>query len=219
MQPGVISAIRFYRGAKSPLGYVAALYAAGGKVLGSVTMPSETGPVPGWQQAVFAPPIPIAANTSYIAAYYAPSGQYSDTWYGLTHTVSSGPLTAPAASLVGGNGVWVRGNSYPVYDYLDGNFFVDVAFTTTQPYLSIVVNPANPTIPSTTQPGAVVAHITPSWSNGSPFTGALSFGAPNFSHNGTYALDSNNDLIVNPNGPGVGAAGGSTQNVTVVATQ
>jgi hypothetical protein len=112
---------------------VARLYSAGGTMLGSVTMATESSSVPGWQQAVFSAPIPIAANTTYVAAYYAPGGQYSDTWYGLTSSVSNGPLTAPAASHIGGNGVWVRGLAFPTYDYLDGNFFVDVAFTSVAP--------------------------------------------------------------------------------------
>ena len=56
-QVGTISAILFYRAAKSPQGYVASLYTGNGTtLLGSVTMATESGPVPGWQQAVFAYP-------------------------------------------------------------------------------------------------------------------------------------------------------------------
>jgi hypothetical protein len=183
-------------------------------------MAQESGPVPGWQQAVFASPIPIAANTTYVAAYYAPSGQYSDTPYGLKQTISNGPLNAPAASLVGGNGVWKSGLAFPTGDWEHANFFVDVAFTpTAQSYLNISANPPNPTIPSTTVPGSVVAKLTVKWSDGSPFTGTLSFGPPNYSAGGVYALDSNSNLIISPSGPGVGSAGGSTENVTIVAKQ
>jgi hypothetical protein len=219
-QSGSISAIKFYRGATSPQGYVARLYSASGTLLGSVTMAQESRPVPGWQQAVFASPVPIAANTTYVAAYYAPSGQYSDTPYGLSQTVSNGPLNAPAASLVGGNGVRKNGLAFPTRDWEDASFFVDVAFTpTVQSYLSITANPPNPTIPSTTPLGSVVAELTAAWSDGSPFTGTLSLGAPNFGSGGVYALDSNNNLIISPLGPGVGSAGGSTENITIVATQ
>jgi parallel beta-helix repeat protein len=59
-QSGTISAIKFYRAAPSPRGYVALLFTAGGKLLGQVTMAQESGPVPGWQQAVFAD---LAQNT------------------------------------------------------------------------------------------------------------------------------------------------------------
>ena len=43
---GTISAIRFYRGATSPIGYIARLYSAAGKILGSVTLSTEFGPGP-----------------------------------------------------------------------------------------------------------------------------------------------------------------------------
>jgi hypothetical protein len=52
-QSGTISAIRFYRAAKSPNGYVARLYSAAGALFGSVPMAQESSPVPGWQAAVF----------------------------------------------------------------------------------------------------------------------------------------------------------------------
>ena len=218
-QTGTISAIQFYRGATSPQGYVARLYSAGGTLLGSATMAQESGPVPGWQKAVFASPIPIAANTTYVAAYYAPTGEYAVTHYSLSQAVSNGPLTAAAASAVGGNGVYKYYERFPTRDYENTNYFVDVAFVATTTYLSITSNPPNPTIPSTTPLGSVVAKLTAAWSDGAPFTGKLSFGPPNYSAGGVYALDSSNNLIISPLGPGVGAAGGTTENVTILGTQ
>ncbi len=220
-QAGTISAIRFYRAATSRLGYSVMLYSADGKtLLGYVKMKTESGPVPGWQQADFATPIPIKANTTYVAANYAPTGQYADTQHALRQTVTSGPLNAPAAPLVGGNGVWVRNRGFPHYTWNSSNFFVDVVFLPAgSRYLSIALTPANPTIPSTAPLGTVVAKITVTWSDGSPFTGTLSFGLPNSNGGGVYAIDSNNNLIIDPAGSGVGASGGSVQNVTIVATQ
>jgi hypothetical protein len=217
-QPGTISAIKFYRGATSPQGYVARLYSAGGTLLASVTMAKESGPVPGWQQAVFASPIPIAANTSYVAAYYAPSGQYAATPYGLNQAASNGPLTAPAASTVGGNGVYKANETFPTRDSENTNYFVDVAFVPTGTYLSLTVSPPSPTIPSTAPLGTVVVQLSAVWSDGAPFTGTLSFGPTDYSDGGVYALEGNN-LIINPSGPGVGSAGGTTEYVTIVATQ
>ena len=60
--------------------------------------------------------------------------------------------------------------------------------------------------------------ITASWSDGSPFTGTLSFGAPYSNDNGTFAI-LDNSLIIDPAGPGVSALGDTAQNVTIVATQ
>jgi Domain of unknown function (DUF4082) len=218
-QPGTISAVNFYRGAKSPQGYDASLYSGSGTLLGRVTMAQESGPVPGWQQAVFAFPIPIASNTTYVAAYYAPTGEYAATPYGLSQAVSNGPLIAAAASAVGGNGVWNQYEGLPSQDYQNTNYFVDVAYVPTGRFLGIISNPPNPTIPWTAPLGSVVAQLSGVWSDGTPFTGKLSFGPPHYTAGGVYALDSNNNLIISPLGPGIGSGNGTTGTITIVATQ
>src|SRR5262249_46084690 len=91
-QGGRISGIRFYRGATSPAGYVARLYSAAGGLLGSVALAKESDPAPGWQTALFPSPISIAANTTYVAAYYTPNGKYADDYYGLNTSKTNGPL-------------------------------------------------------------------------------------------------------------------------------
>jgi hypothetical protein len=227
-QPGTISAITFYRGTASPGGYVARLYSASGDVLGEVTMPQESDPVPGWQTATFSTPISSSPKKTYIAAYYAPSGQHADDYYGLRHGVTTGPLAAPASWTVGGNGVYFYGNGFPQSTWEASNYFVDVLSTSTvatpylklsvDPDLKLSVDPASPSITSDTQLGSVVAAITASWSDGSPFTGTLSFGTPYSNDNGTFAI-LDNSLIIDPAGPGVSADGDTTQNVTIVATQ
>lgn len=89
--------------------------------------------------------------------------------------------------------------------------------------LSLIVNPAAPTIPSTTPLGAVVASLQGVWSSGAPFTGSYVFVSPNFDDGGVYAITQNanntGNLIINPSGPGVGSAGGSVEHVTIEATQ
>jgi hypothetical protein len=221
-ESGTISAIRFYRATTSPNGYVATLYSASGGVLGSVKMAHESGPVPGWQVAEFAAPISIAANTTYVAAYYTPSGaDYQLVPYGLTNGVTNGVLTAPASSTVGGNGMYIHALAFPTTPSArNSNFLADVAFTPTAPtpYLTLSFNPPNPTIGSNAPAGTVVATITASWSNGSPFTGTLSFGAPNSNDHGTFAI-SGDQLIVSSAGPGMTADGDTTQLVTIVASQ
>jgi hypothetical protein len=217
-QAGTISAIRFYRGATSSSGYVARLYSAAGTTLGSAALPTESGPVPGWQTAVFPAPISISANTSYVAAYYTPNGNYADDYYGLNNGVTNGPLTAPASSAVGGNGVYYGGLGFPNGTWEASNYYVDVLFTPAgqPPVLSLSFEPPNPSIPNTTPKGATVATILPIWSNGQPFTGTISIGNSNPA--GVFAI-SGNSLIVSPSGPGVGAAGGTVEQVTIVAMQ
>jgi hypothetical protein len=219
-QSGTISAIRFYRGTTSPQGYAARLYAADGTLLGSANLAQESGPVPGWQEAFFASPIPISANQTYVAAYYAASGQYADDPYALSNSTTNGPLTVPASAAVGGNGVYSYGTGFPRNTWKDSNYFVDVEFTPAAPtrYLILTFNPPRPSIPSDTPLGATVATIVASWSDGSPFTGTFSFGLPYSNDQGTFAI-SGNSLIVNPSGPGLSSDANTTRYVTIVATQ
>jgi hypothetical protein len=219
-QPGTISGIRFYRAVQSSLGYVAKLYSADGTLLGSTTIARESGPLPGWQEADFASPISISANTTYIAAYYCSVGQGAWDVNGLRYGVTNGPLTAPASWAAGGNGVYNFGNVFPSSSYEDSNYYVDVAFVpaAATPYLTLSFNPPNPTIATSAPLRSVVATITASWSDGSPFTGTLSFGPPYSNNQGVIAI-SGNQLIINPDGPGVSADADMTLNVTIVATQ
>jgi hypothetical protein len=217
-QSGTISGIRFYRAAVSSQGYIAKLYSAGGTLLGSVNLARESGPVPGWQVANFASPIPISANTTYIAAYYSPVGRGAWDEWGMNNGVTNGPLTAPASSAAGGNGVYKYKNAFPSNSNDASNFYVDVLFTPTGRSLALNFNPPNPSITSGAALGSVVATITPSWSDGSRFTGALSFAQPYSNDQGAFAISGNN-LIVNPSGPGLSAYPNTVQNVTIVATQ
>jgi hypothetical protein len=219
-QPGTISGIRFYRAAQSPQGYVTGLYSANGTLLGSATMAQESSPLPGWQEADFPSPIPISGNTTYVAAYFVPSGQFADTFYGLSQGVTNGPLYAPAGAAVGGNGVFCYCNGFPASSFENSNYFIDLVFTPTAPtsYLALNFDPPNPSITRSAPLGSVVATITASWSDGSPFTGSLSFGPPYSNDQGTFAI-SGNQLIINPSGPGVFSDVNQTLNVTIVATQ
>jgi len=217
-QSGTISGIRFYRAAVSSNGYVASLYSADGTLLGSATLAHESGPVPGWQVANFVSPIPVSANTTYVSAYYCPVGQGAEDLNGLKDGVTNGPLTAPASSAVGGNGVYNAKNAFPKNSQQASNYYVDVLFTPTGESLILSFDPPNPSIPANAPLGSIVATITPIWSDGSPFTGTISFGPPYSNDQGVFAISGNN-LIVNPSGPGVSAAANTIQNVTIVATQ
>jgi Domain of unknown function (DUF4082) len=217
-QSGTISAIRFYRAVANPSGYLANLYTAGGALLASTMLSRDTCSVPCWEVANFASPISISANTSYVAAYYSSVGAGASDSYGLSNGVTNGPLTAPASSAVGGNGVYQRKNAFPINSYEASNYYVDVLFTPTERSLVLNFNPPNPSIPVSAPLGLVVATIIPSWSDGSPFTGTLSFAPPYSNDQGTFAISGNN-LIINPSGLGVSADGNTVQNVTIGASQ
>jgi hypothetical protein len=217
-QAGTVSAIRFYRAAASATGYVARLYSAGGRLLGSATLASDSCSVPCWEVANFASPISIAANTTYVATYYSRMGQGAGDPAELKNGVMNGPLTAPASSAAGGNGVYNSKNSFPTSSHQASNYYVDVMFVPAGTVLTLSFNPSNPSIPADAALGSVVATITANWSDGSPFTGTLSFAQPYSNDNGVFTISGNN-LIVNPSGPGLSADANTVQNVTIVATQ
>ncbi len=162
---GSISAISFYRGATSSQGCVMTLYSATGAVLASVYMSQETRLVPGWQVAQFASPISISANTTDVAAYYAPSGQYADQPNGLSQGASRGPLNVPAANTIGGNGVYSYSRTFPQSTSQNDNYFVDVLFTPIAQlnYLPLSFSPPNPKIAADAALGSVVTTVTAGW--------------------------------------------------------
>ena len=109
----------------------------------------ETGS--GWQQATFATPVAIQANTVYVASYFAPNGHYSGNLsYFATQGFDTPPLHALATGIAGGNGVFGYGaaGTFPTSTYQALNYWVDVLFSA-QPaptLTSITVAPANATL-------------------------------------------------------------------------
>jgi hypothetical protein len=137
---GSISAIRFYRGDFATATFTVNLYnvdptcsCGAGALIGTATLspPSEAGRwSPGWLIASFPKPVLINANTTYIASYYSPVGNYADDQRGLTNAVSNQFLSALASSASGGNGVFSYGTNgvIPASSYNDSNYYVDVVF-------------------------------------------------------------------------------------------
>ena len=95
-----------------------------------------------------------------------------------------------------------------------------MAFTSSAPTPTLMLSfsPSNPSIPPNATGGTVVATAVASWSDGSQFTGTYSFGQPYSNDGGVFALDGN-QIIVNPNGPGLSPDAHTTQHITVIATQ
>lgn len=73
---GTVTGVRFYKGAGKTGTHVGHLWSAAGANLGTVTFTGES--ATGWQQATFATPVPITANTTYVVSYYAPVGRYAN---------------------------------------------------------------------------------------------------------------------------------------------
>ncbi len=127
-QAGTINGIRFYKAAANTGTHIGSLWTASGTLLASATFTNETGS--GWQQVSFSQPVPISANTTYVAGYFAPSGHYSDTASAFASGgVTNGPLTAVANS-TSANGVYAYSSSstFPASSYASTNYWVDVDF-------------------------------------------------------------------------------------------
>jgi hypothetical protein len=224
-QAGTVSAIRFYRAFRAPsVGYTVKLFNTGHTLLAQAKTAKDTCAIPCWEQVSLASPITISANTLYIAAYYDANGRYAGDTGGLTNTVTSGPLSAPSSSSVGGNGVYTYSTGFPNQTYQDSNYYVDIVFVPSAPTLKMVFNPTAPSIPANTPSGTTVATVMASWSDGSPFTGSFNMTQPPYADDGhAFSLSctacASANVIVNPGGPGVGGDGGTTQNITVQAVQ
>ena len=92
----------------------------------------------------------IAANTTYVASYYAPVGEYSaDGGYFGSSGVDSPPLHALANGVDGGNGVYSYGPSgtFPTNSYNSANYWVDVTFV--RPVLTVTATDTNKVYGST----------------------------------------------------------------------
>jgi hypothetical protein len=166
---GFIRGIRLYNGFPSPTGtYTGKLYANDGGVvdpnddddkgvpLASANFAPFSGA--GWKQVLFANPIPITANTVYVATYYSSAGNYAKTnnyFQTFGHTNSNGTLTAPVSGLDAepngnANGLYTYGGNtevgkplapgFPTRTFMGGGYFVDVLFspaTTSYTFTSI----------------------------------------------------------------------------------
>ncbi len=131
-QAGTITGVRFFKGAGNTGTHVGSLWSTAGSRLASATFSGETST--GWQQANFATPVQVAANTTYIASYFAPNGHYASTDNYFSTAVSNGPLTALQDGADGPNGVYHYGSSVvPSTDYAKSNYWVDVVFATGGP--------------------------------------------------------------------------------------
>ncbi|MGH9326848.1 MAG: DUF4082 domain-containing protein [Terriglobia bacterium] len=126
--PGVITAIRFYKGAGNNGTHIAHLWNAQGALVSKATFTNET--ATGWQQVSLPTPVPISAGQLYIASYWDPDGHYAlDRPYFNTE-YRSPPLYAPASGAYGPNAVFhSKSSGFPTQTYDSSNYWVDVVFT------------------------------------------------------------------------------------------
>jgi hypothetical protein len=126
---GYITGIRFYKSATNTGTHIGSLWSNSGALLASATFTGET--TAGWQQVNFANPVPITANTVYVASYHTDVGHFSgDLNYFGSAGVDASPLHAPADGSGHPNGLYTFASTsaFPAQTYYSSNFWVDVVF-------------------------------------------------------------------------------------------
>jgi hypothetical protein len=129
---GYVTGIRYYKPSAASGTHVGTMWTGTGTKLGTATFTGET--ASGWQQATFTSPIPVTANTTYVASYFAPSRYAVSSAYFATAATTRGPLTALRNGTDGGNGLYRYGasaGSFPTGSYDSENYWVDVVFSET----------------------------------------------------------------------------------------
>lgn len=138
---GFITGMRFYKGATNTGTHVGTLWSTNGTALGTATFADES--ATGWQEVSFSSPIPVAAETTYVASYHATGGHYAhDDHYFTSSSQDNGPLHALQDGSDGGNGVFKYGATptYPSGAFNSQNYWVDVNFKPNPPPSRYQVN-------------------------------------------------------------------------------
>ena len=126
---GVIKGVRFYKAAGDNTVHTGSLWTNNGQTLATGTFGNESGS--GWQTLTFNNPVPIAANTTYVASYHT-SGAFPYTWYTFqSQGIDRPPLHGLKDGVDGANGLFLygAGGAMPTNTYASSNYWVDVVFS------------------------------------------------------------------------------------------
>lgn len=121
---GSVTGVRFYKGPDNTGAHVGTLWSNTGSKLAEIAFSGET--ASGWQQANFASPVSIAANTTYVISYLAPKGYYACNQQYSWSTLTATPLhvlgSAPGVFAYG------SGTAFPTGSWNASNYWVDLVF-------------------------------------------------------------------------------------------
>ncbi|WP_330300148.1 DUF4082 domain-containing protein [Streptomyces sp. NBC_00503] len=146
--PGSITGVRFYKSPANTGTHTGSLWSSTGQRLATGTFTNET--ASGWQQLNFSTPVPVKANTTYIASYFAPGGGYSYDNTFASSDAGLAPLTALRSGTDGGNGVYRYSatGGFPSTASSGSNYWVDAVLDTA------TASTAPPTVTSTSPQSA-----------------------------------------------------------------
>ena len=125
---GSISGVRFYKASANTGTHVGSLWTESGTLLAQANFTGED--ASGWQTVLFTTPVPIAADTTYIAGYHAPNGHYSVASRAFDGTPFSNPPLSALADGSAGNGLYryTATPAVPTNSFNASNYFVDVLY-------------------------------------------------------------------------------------------
>ena len=129
-EAGFITGLRFYKNTGNTGTHVGDLWSANGDLLATATFTGES--ASGWQEVTLDNPVAIDANTTYIASYHAPNGNYAASTNYFADAFDTPPLHALADGEDGANGVYHYGpaGSFPTDTFSASNYWVDAVFET-----------------------------------------------------------------------------------------
>lgn len=185
---GYITGIRFYKSPQNTGTHTGNLWSTNGTNLGQVIFTGET--ASGWQQVFFSNPVPINANTTYIASYHTTSGYYSeDEGYFQNQGINNPPLRALQNGEDGANSIYSYSatSTFPTSTFNASNYWVDVVFVT-----DIGPDVTAPTVQSTS-PVNNASGVAINTTVTATFSEAID---PNTVSNATFELrDGSNNLV------------------------
>ncbi len=194
---GSITALRFYKDAQMTGTHVGHLWTADGTQLAEATF-TET--ESGWQEVALANPVPITANTTYIASYSTPM------WYVAT-TNWPYPSDNPPLHAARGGFLYGPSGSFPSTPS-SANYWADVVLQTTPP------DTAPPAISSVAAtPGVDSATVT--WTTDEPANSQVKYGT---AADSLTSSASNPDLVTSHSVKLTGLASNTTYYYTVAST-
>lgn len=125
--PGSVVALRYYRPAGATGAASGRLWTVAGALLGSVVYPED---VEGWHAVPLDSPVALTPGALYVVSYHAGDHYAASAYALLGGSVTSGPLTAPVTSDVGGNGVYAYGpaGTLPDQTFNGTAYYADVSF-------------------------------------------------------------------------------------------
>lgn len=123
---GYITGVRFYKAATNTGAHTGHLWDYKGNLVASVNFTGET--ASGWQEADFATPVLVQANTYYTVSYSDPGGHYS-----YDHNIYTAPQDVLPYHLPANAGVFTYSvGTYPTSTFMSNSYYVDAVFTYSQ---------------------------------------------------------------------------------------